>query len=220
MSIIVIIAILIMSVVIHEVAHGSVANRLGDPTAKYAGRLTLNPIKHLDFIGSFLLPLIMIVLGSGFILGWAKPVPVNPYNFKDQKYGKLKVAIAGPLSNLSIVLFFSILARLIPIDSITRSNIVNYFPEFISSGFWSQIFYFFIFIIFINLLLAIFNLIPIPPLDGSHILFTFFPSLEYKFKEFYAKTGFLGMFILIFLIFNTLPYLMNFIFYFFKIIIS
>jgi len=96
MDIIFLILILLFSVVIHEVSHGAVANYLGDPTAKYAGRLTLNPLKHIDPIGSILVPLFLVLIQSPFLVGWAKPVPINPYNFRDQKYGSAKVALAGP----------------------------------------------------------------------------------------------------------------------------
>src|SRR3990172_11913600 len=105
-----IIIILIMSVVIHEVSHGYAALALGDPTAKYQGRLTLNPISHLDPIGSFLVPLLGYFVG-GFIIGWAKPVPFNPYNLRNQKWGEALVAIAGPLSNIALALFFGLLIR-------------------------------------------------------------------------------------------------------------
>ena len=103
--------ILIFSVMIHEIAHGSVANSLGDPTAKNEGRLTLNPLKHIDIFGSIILPLLLLLSsvfsgGSGIIFGWAKPVPVNPLRFKDQKWGSLKVAIAGPASNFILAIFF------------------------------------------------------------------------------------------------------------------
>src|SRR5258708_30196607 len=100
--------ILLFSVIIHELAHGGVAFSLGDPTAKYQGRLTLNPIKHLDPFGSVILPLLMLLVtgGQGPVFGWAKPVPINPYNFRDQKWGSLKVAIAGPLSNFFLAIFF------------------------------------------------------------------------------------------------------------------
>jgi Zn-dependent protease len=98
---------------IHEVAHGSVAYQLGDPTAKYAGRLSLNPIKHIDPFGTVLLPLMLLFLtaGNGPVFGWAKPVPVNPFNFKDQKWGDLKVSIAGPLANFSLALVFGLFIR-------------------------------------------------------------------------------------------------------------
>ena len=95
MEVIFIITILIFSIVIHEVAHGSMADSLGDPTARYAGRLSLNPLKHLDPMGSFIVPFMLVMMRAPFIIGWAKPVPINPYNFTDQKYGNLKVSLAG-----------------------------------------------------------------------------------------------------------------------------
>ena len=117
MEIIFLIVILLFSVVIHEVSHGVVANYLGDPTAKYAGRLTLNPLKHIDPIGSILVPLFLVIIRSPFLIGWAKPVPINPYNFRDQKYGSAKVALAGPASNLAIAIFFGLMLRFVPIGS-------------------------------------------------------------------------------------------------------
>jgi len=192
------IIILIFSIVIHEVSHGTMANHLGDPTAKYAGRLTLNPLKHLDLIGSIFLP-IFLILTTGQGIGWAKPVPINPYNFRDQKYGSLKVALAGPCSNLVIALFFGLLLRfLIPLN-------------FISPVSYS----FFSFIISINILLALFNLIPLPPLDGSHILFTFLPPSMERTKIFLSQFGFLILVFLIFFFpsfFQFLIYLVNKIF--------
>ena len=174
--------VLLFSIVIHEVAHGSVACHLGDPTAKYAGRLTLNPLKHLDPFGSVILPiLLLMVSGGAFAIGYAKPVPINPYNFRDQKWGTLKVSIAGPGANLFLALFFGLLLRIFLYFSILSS----FYPIFS-------------FIVFINLLLAIFNLLPIPPLDGSHILFTFLSERQASVKIFLQRYGF---FILIFIIF-------------------
>src|SRR5574343_1207888 len=103
--------ILLFSVIIHELAHGYVAYSLGDPTAKYEGRLTMNPLKHLDPFGSVILPLLLILSQSSFIIGWAKPVPYNPYNLKNQKWGDAIVALAGPLSNICVALFFGLLIR-------------------------------------------------------------------------------------------------------------
>src|SRR5438045_1714961 len=111
--------VLLFSVIIHELAHGYVANSLGDPTAKYQGRLTLNPVKHLDPFGSVILPLILFISGSPILVGWAKPVPVNPYNFTDQKWGTLKVSIAGPATNIALALVFSLLMRFIPVSVFT-----------------------------------------------------------------------------------------------------
>lgn len=179
------IAILIFSVVVHEVSHGAMANYLGDPTAKYADRLTLNPIKHLDPIGSVILPIFLILMakitGEGIIFGWAKPVPINPYNFRDQKYGSAKVALAGPGSNLAIALVFGLVLRFIPaLSAIPGLNLM------------------FSYIVYINILLAVFNLLPVPPLDGSHILFTFLPPKAENIKIILSQ---FGIFVLLFLIF-------------------
>src|SRR3989344_2638548 len=153
MDFVFIIAILIMSVVIHEVAHGYAALSLGDSTAKYQGRLTLNPLNHLDPVGSVLVPLLGYFLG-GFIIGWAKPVPFNPYNLRNQRWGEAIVAVAGPLSNIAIALIFGLIIRYIGLTELTP--ILS-------------------FVVLINLTLAFFNLIPVPPLDGSKILFAFLP---------------------------------------------
>ena len=187
---IIVIIVFLFSVILHEVSHGAVANLLGDPTAKLAGRLSLNPLRHLDPIGSVVLPLMLILMQSSIIVGWAKPVPINPLNLRDRKYGQAKVAMAGPLANISIAVFFGLLLRFVP---------------FGTSAFGQNLFVVFGFIVWINLLLAIFNLIPIPPLDGSHILFTFLPRTLDKLKVFLFRYGF---FILIFFIFFCLPFLL------------
>lgn len=175
--------ILLFSVIIHELAHGSVAYSLGDPTAKYQGRLTLNPLKHLDPLGSVILPLLLFLSGSSVLVGWAKPVPVNPYNLRDQKWGSLKVAIAGPISNIALALVFGTILRFLPLS-------ISYSAP--------GVFLIFSFIVQINIVLALFNLLPIPPLDGSWILFNFLPeSLSYV-KAFLQQYG---VFILLFLIF-------------------
>jgi len=160
--------ILIMSVVIHEVSHGLAAYKLGDPTAKDHGRLTLNPIAHLDFVGSFLVPMLLwFASGGTFVFGWAKPVPYNPYNLRDQKRDPALVAIAGPISNFLIALFFGMIFRF-------------FGPFLLASPKAELIQIIFQAIILINIVLAVFNLIPIPPLDGSKILFSFLPpSLDY-----------------------------------------
>jgi len=222
MEVIFIIAILIFSIVIHEVAHGSMANSLGDPTARYAGRLSLNPLKHLDPMGSFIVPFMLVVMRAPFIIGWAKPVPINPYNFTDQKYGHLKVSLAGPLSNLSLALIFGLASRLIPLEVGVREAIGEGFSslgrEMVAAGFWGQVFYLFLFIVFVNTLLAIFNLIPLPPLDGSHILFTFFPSLEYKMGKIYARMGFIGFIVPFLLLFMLFPFIFQLVFGVFRLI--
>jgi Zn-dependent protease len=154
------IVILIISVIIHEVSHGYVANLLGDPTAKYEGRLTLNPIPHIDPLGSIILPFLLIISGSSFVIGWAKPVPFNPYNLKNQRWGEAMVAAAGPIVNILIALVFGLALRfLLAGDVLISVEVVRILGM----------------IVLINLLLAVFNLIPIPPLDGSKILFSILP---------------------------------------------
>lgn len=182
MEYIFLIVILIFSIVIHEISHGAMANYLGDPTAKYAGRLTLNPIKHLDPIGSVLVPLFLIIMRSPFLIGWAKPVPINPYNFRDQKYGSAKVAMAGPGANLLLALFFGL--------------VIRFFSGVIDSP---ALFSMFGLIVFINILLAVFNLLPIPPLDGSHVLFTFLPYSMEHLKIALSQYGFFILILFFFL---------------------
>ncbi|MBX4195832.1 site-2 protease family protein [Candidatus Parcubacteria bacterium] len=173
------IAILIMSVVVHEVAHGLAARFYGDRTAEYEGRLTLNPLKHLDPIGSVAVPAISYFLG-GFVFGWAKPVPYNPYNLKPGRWPEAFVALAGPLSNLIIAIVFSLVLRLVP--GLSLSFVVT-----VSS------------IVYVNILLAVFNLMPIPPLDGSRLLFALFPDNIYRFRNFFERYGF--VFVVIFILF-------------------
>lgn len=163
------IAVLIISVVVHEVSHGWMAYVLGDPTAKLAGRLTLNPIKHIDPIGSILVPLVLSLLPGGVIFGWAKPVPYNPYNLQAGKYGPAYVAAAGPLSNLLIALIFGLVLRF--------GWAVTFFGPTVAPILTS--------IVLVNIMLALFNLIPVPPLDGSTILFSFFPHNSRIFEIFY-----------------------------------
>ncbi|MFA5871476.1 MAG: site-2 protease family protein [Parcubacteria group bacterium] len=177
--------ILVMSAVVHEVSHGLAAFWLGDPTAKYAGRLTLNPIKHLDLWGSFLMPVLLWVLSGGaFFFASAKPVPYNPYNLKNQKYGPAVVGAAGPISNIVIAIVFGIFLKifiisgLVPIsDSIKLLNNLFTGQGLLGSGL-SGVAILFIMIIYVNILLAFFNLVPIPPLDGSKLLFAILPISE------------------------------------------
>jgi Zn-dependent protease len=161
-----------MSVVIHEVSHGFVALRFGDRTALYAKRLTLNPLKHLDIFGSIILPAFLAITHSPFLFGWAKPVPYNPDNLTNRKWGTIAVASAGILANIFIAVFFGLILRLI-----LMGNVLSGAVSIISV------------IILVNLGLAIFNLVPIPPLDGSKILFSFLPysfSSVVSFLEQYA----------------------------------
>ncbi len=176
-----------MSVVIHEVSHGYAALALGDPTAKYQGRLTLNPIAHLDPVGSFIVPAIGYFLG-GFIIGWARPVPFNPYNLKSAKWGEAIVAVAGPLSNIAIAVIFGIVIRV----GIAKDLLD---PQFLGLA---------SFVVLINLVLAIFNMIPIPPLDGSKILFSILPHKWSHLRWQLEKFGLIFVFLFIFLFWHIL----------------
>jgi Zn-dependent protease len=193
----IIIIVFLFSAILHEISHGWMANYLGDPTARLSGRLSLNPIKHLDPIGSVLLPLMLILFNSRVIFGWAKPVPINPFNLRDKRFGEAKVAFAGPLSNISIALIFGLAIRFLPPGG---------------SVFYQSILFVFAFIVWINLLLAIFNLIPIPPLDGSHILFAFLPPSFNNLKEALYRFGFIILMVFIFLFFPVLLPIINFFF--------
>lgn len=158
MEIIFFIAVLVFSVVLHEVAHGYMALFLGDPTAKLAGRLTLNPLPHVDPLGSLILPGLMSLIPGGIIFGWAKPVPFNPYNLRAGKWGPALVAIAGPVSNFLIAVVFAVVIR-----SATDLGLSGEVVTLSSM------------IVMMNIALALFNLIPVPPLDGSKILFAVLP---------------------------------------------
>ncbi|MDP1625433.1 MAG: site-2 protease family protein [bacterium] len=175
--------VLLFSVVIHEVSHGFAALFLGDRTAEYEGRLTLNPIKHIDPIGTIVFPFISMLIG-GFIFGWAKPVPYNPYNLRNRRWGEAIVAFAGPLSNIILALIFGLFMRfyllpqgmaLDPIGIICMT------------------------IVIVNIALAIFNLVPVPPLDGSKILTAFLPANALKARQAIERLGFFGVLIFIFL---------------------
>ena len=180
------IAILIFSVILHEISHGYAAELQGDPTARLSGRLTLNPLPHLDLWGSFIIPLLLIMTNAGFVIGWAKPVPYNPHNLRNKKWGEALVAGAGPALNIFIALLFSVLLR------------VNGTMSFLPASAIEIV----VFVVYINLLLAFFNLLPIPPLDGSKLLASILP---YRFARFVSASelmyryGPLAGFFLIFL---------------------
>lgn len=164
------VAILIMSVVIHEISHGFMAERFGDKTARYAGRLTLNPIKHLDLFGSILLPALLIISKAGFLFGWAKPVPYNPDNLSDKKWGTIAVASAGVMANFFVAIVFGLILRFSVLYSLP--------PQF----------YFIVSaIVLVNIGLGVFNLIPIAPLDGSRIFLSFLPQSFDKGIEFFER---------------------------------
>lgn len=157
-----------MSIVIHEVSHGYAASLLGDQTARYQGRLTLNPVRHLDPVGSFIVPALSYFLG-GFIIGWAKPVPYNPYNLRPGRWSEAVVAGAGPLSNIVVALIFGLFLHVYPYNPALTSIISL--------------------IVFINIILAVLNLMPIPPLDGSKLLFALFPEKLLEFRKFFEQYG-------------------------------
>lgn len=182
------IGILIYSAILHEIAHGFIAYRLGDPTAKVRGRLTLNPIPHIDPVMSVLVPFILIISGSPIIFGGAKPVPVDPFNLRDGRKDLALVSLVGPLTNLSIAIIASILIHLFfPgftfISTLQNGGIPGYILAMT---------------VLLNLVLMIFNLVPIPPLDGSKVFSLLLPPKE---AAAYLSLGSIGMFILIFLLF-------------------
>lgn len=181
------IIIVIMSVVIHEVSHGFVAEMFGDNTARDAGRLTLNPLKHLDLFGSIILP-IFLYFSAGFVFGWARPVPYNPNNLRNKKWGTIAVAAAGILANFLIALVFSLVIRLGYQNGIMSENFV-----FITST-----------IVLINLVLGVFNLIPLPPLDGSKILFSLLPKSFDSVMLFLERYSLIFIFIFIIFFSNIL----------------
>jgi Zn-dependent protease len=170
------VVVLLFSIIVHEVAHGYVALLNGDPTAKILGRITLNPVPHLDPIGTVLLPLLLLMSRAGIIFGWAKPVPVNPLNFRNPSLGEITVSAAGPLSNLALAVVFAYLLRL------DLGNV----------GFMKMAY----FGVTINIFLALFNLIPLPPLDGSHILATLLPPAWARVYRHLEPVGFILILVL------------------------
>lgn len=197
------VAALILSVVLHEAAHGYAANALGDPTARLQGRLTLNPISHIDPLGSVILPGLLIITGSSILFGWAKPVPYNPYNLRGGRWGEALVAGAGPGVNFLLALIFGILIRF--------SGALGLSATFVGLA---------AFIVYLNILLAIFNLIPFPPLDGSKILKALLPyrtahsfgRLEERLFMMGPFVAFGGVLILAYLLWPVIAALINVIF--------
>ena len=166
--------IIVMSAVIHEYFHAWTANRLGDPTAKINKRLTLNPLPHLDLMGTVIIPLFLLFSFGGFI-GWAKPVPVNPYNFRNQKQGTFLTSIAGPLANFILAAAFGLFLRFF-----------SFIPQ--------EMAFFLALVVYINIFLGLFNLLPIPPLDGSKLFSSYLPG------------GFIGIFLALLVAILALPY--------------
>jgi Zn-dependent protease len=175
------VVVVIFSIILHEVAHGYVANWLGDPTAKYAGRLTLNPVPHIDMVGSIIVPGLALLSGSPFMLGWAKPVPVNPYNLRYGKWGEALTALAGPGTNIAIAAIAGLAVRFGG-------------PAFATTEMLS----FVLTVIIANISLAVLNMLPIPPLDGSKVVAAFLPpGLYMQYRELENLTYALGPFGLI-----------------------
>ena len=178
-------AILVFSTILHELAHGFVADKLGDPTPRLSGRLTLNPRPHIDPYMSILLPLLLFMSGSPVIFGAAKPVPVDPFNLKEGRKDVALVSLSGPLTNFLLALFASFCIKFFTL------GIVSFNPVL------SLLSLFFYKVLEINLFLGIFNLLPIPPLDGSKIFALLLPERE---SALYLSFGSIGMFILFFLL--------------------
>ena len=210
--------ILIYSIIIHEVAHGLSALWMGDKTAKYAGRLTLNPLKHIDPWMTIVVPFMMLIATNWrFAFGGAKPVPYNPYNLKNQRWGSALVALAGPGSNLLIAIFFAIAAKIVSlplalkIDLINNTRMANWeaVSLVVSGSLGSIIFVLCIMAVYWNVLLAIFNLIPIPPLDGSKLLFSVIP-IRIETMAILEQFGFIFLILFIFLFPGPLSVILNF----------
>lgn len=185
-SLVYVLPVLLFSVIVHECAHGYVAEWWGDPTARMLGRLTLNPLPHIDLFGSILVPGMLILSGSGLLFGWAKPVPVTPENFRDRRMGDITVSLAGPASNVLLALGFAAalaVARLIA----GPGDVLESVFTLCTYG------------ILLNLVLAVFNLLPIPPLDGSHVVANLLPGpAAYKYRSL-GQYGLLIVFLLMFI---------------------
>jgi Zn-dependent protease len=184
--------VLFFSVVVHEIAHGWTALRLGDPTARDSGRLTFNPIPHIDLIGSIVVPLLSYISAGSIFIAWAKPVPVNPSYFRNYRRDDILVSVAGPLSNLLMAfcctIFYIASVRLIGQTMATGSDFYREMTTFVVRMFYAGI--------TLNIFLAVFNLIPVPPLDGSHVLSSVLPE---EIGERYRQIGFFGILIVIML---------------------
>ena len=187
-----ILPILLFSVIIHELAHGWMALKLGDPTARDMGRLTLNPIPHIDMIGSVIVPLFSLLVAGRVFIAWAKPVPVNPTNFSHYRRDDVLVSAVGPLSNILLALVCSIAFIVVGLLRGTVTGIGSPLAND-AIGFLLKMFYGGI---YLNIVLAVFNFIPVPPLDGSHVLASMLPD---DIAHRYTRIGFLGIFIVIFL---------------------
>ncbi|MFO8172931.1 MAG: site-2 protease family protein [Gemmatimonadota bacterium] len=189
MDFLIFLPVLLMSVVVHEVAHAQVAKWEGDETAARQGRITLNPIPHLDLMGSIIVPLLLFFLPGNFLFGWAKPVPVNPRNYRDPRWGDIRVSLAGVTANLILAIFcLLVLALILKLNAWMPGSMMV----------WDIIGRAASFGLYLNLILAVFNLIPLPPLDGSHVVYHFLPpDLGVRYRE----VGRYGIGILMLLVF-------------------
>ncbi len=174
--------ILIYSIIAHEVAHGLMADFFGDRTARHAGRLTMNPIPHIDPLGSVILPLLSAFSFGGLIIGWAKPVPYNPYNLRSQRIGEAFVAAAGVLANFSLALIFGLAHRLMSLQGLSGSPVLGLLEI----------------AVLINLSLGFFNLLPLPPFDGLRIVTSLMPRMGRKISNFFDRNGLIFMIISLF----------------------
>ena len=210
---------LIFSAILHEFAHGYAAYLLGDHTAKDAGRLTLNPVAHIDPVGSILMP--VLIYFTHFGIAWAKPVPYNPYNLRDQKFGDLKVGLAGPAMNAVIAIFFALFSRIVPIAGVIKIDIISAFMSgnydviqgYMAGSMLISLFSLSLVVVFVNILLMTFNLLPIPPLDGSKVVLNLLPyHLQAKWAQL-ESYGFMIIILLIYLgAFNLLEPLLGWLF--------
>ncbi len=186
--------IIVPSAIIHEYAHGWAADQMGDPTARHAGRLTLNPLAHIDLWGTILMPVILLLFSGGsFMFAYAKPVPYNPYNLSNRKWGPALVGVAGPAANLLAAIVFGLLVRFLEPSAFTSLLAI---------------------IAYANILLMVFNLVPIPPLDGSKVLFAFLPDSMENFKINLERYGFIILLFFIFYFFSWIIPIMGWIFKF------
>lgn len=209
--------ILIYSIILHEISHGWIALKLGDHTARLAGRLTLNPKSHIDPLGSIILPVGMLLLtGFKFAFGWAKPVPYNPANLSNQKWGPVLVALSGPATNFSIAFITAVIGALLPVDGGTKSAIVSgvfqsdwqLLTQMISGSLATIFFVLCMIAVFWNVLLGIFNLLPIPPLDGSKLLYALV-RVPRETQIFLEQYGFFILLALVFLFPQPLYFLLS-----------
>jgi Zn-dependent protease len=185
---------MVFAIVLHEVAHGWVANRLGDPTARDLGRLTVNPLPHIDLIGTIILP-VLCIISNAPIFGYAKPVPINPYNFKDPKKGMALSSLAGPGVNIAMALAFSFLLRVV------LAGLEGVVPEPVWGWFATPLSLMLGYGIIINVVLAVLNMIPIPPLDGSRVVYWLLPN---RMAAAYYQLERFGIIILMLLMFSGL----------------